>query len=181
MQPMKLKRNTLVSSFACAGVWSLPASGAIINEIEPNDDFSNATALTADDQGVGTLDGFSDVDWWKFTGLTSGAPFELTVEGPELCCDDEILVELFDVSDLLSSLASTVLDPSNPSDVIGDVIPGDGMLGVKFSFTEEDNFNFEGYQFSLRQVPEPATAALLGVGLAALGNLRRKQRRPETS
>ena len=48
------------------------ATRAIVTEVEPNDTAVQATAVTAGDAGVGTINPAGDIDWWVDAGATAG-------------------------------------------------------------------------------------------------------------
>lgn len=127
------------------------------------------------DNTVGDPDVESDLDFFRFTGLTPGAPF--VAEVVQSIEDVDTFLGLFDESG-----AIIATDDDGGLDVLSrltGVAPASGEIVVAVTGFEDDDFRgfheeFGDYRLVVTQVPEPSTAGLLALVTLSIGGLRRR-------
>jgi len=137
-------------------------------------DFPNTSPGTSLPVGTTTVDGtissYSDVDFFEFMNLAAGQSFTLTASASA----GYMLIEAFDSGN--TQIGSPQYFYSGVNGVISGTIPGDGMLIAEILNSEGGGAYSVSLDAPLSGVPEPATAGLtvLGLAAAALAARRRK-------
>ena len=166
----KLVRQVLGS----AALLAVPTSAAAAPETEPNNTFPGQPAtvgtLYEGQVGVSTQDPF---DFYHYTGLPAGGSFDFTLDPIRLVqagrylqaslFSDAVTIEDFAITDA----GQETPDNGFPVHLTG-TIPASGELVFRVDIAT--GAVAEGYTaiLNVTGVPEPASAALLGVGLTAL-------------
>lgn len=128
-------------------------------------------------EGEGYGVNYGDVDFFTFTGLTSGARFYAETDASDL--NSGTILGWF------SSDGTRKSDNANGSKLSGTVDPtGEILLGVSgfndFSFVGDHNADGQ-YKLTINEVitpvPEPGTASLLLTGLAGIAAFFRKRKK----
>ena len=122
-------------------------------------------------RSAGTLnDSSSHQNWFRASrDLRCGAE----VSGPSLTENQCIAVDAFETYGPLDLLPSTLSTwQFDTTGALGDLVFS--LDPTEASFGQEFFFGFSGTQITVEMIPEPATALLLGLGLAALLVLRRR-------
>ena len=148
-----------------------------VNPVSPTDfpNTSPGTSLVAAaNPGTtivnGGVPGFSDIDWFELTGLGSGT-FTL---GATMSTGGAA-IHVFD--DTLNPLENASFTSVSGASFGALAIPGDGNLLVELAGANEGTNPYAVTVVTTgASVPEPATVACVGLGLAGALVLRRKRR-----
>jgi len=175
---LKVRRKLIAAMVSAA--WAVAGSSAAlaVPETEPNNTFPGQASLVGTTYDgflcsvVGTCASPDDIDFYHYSGLTSGDAFDLT--GTEFGFGATFTFGLY-------SDATTVLDSVSvgngglPGHLTG-LVPASGEL--TFGVTS-GAIGIEGYTVVLdatHRAPEPASVALLAAGLAGAFIARRRKR-----
>ena len=149
-------------------------AGTILESSVAGGDFPNSAPGTALPVGTtivdGTISSFSDVDFFEFMNLAAGQSFTLTASGTGVYLN----ILAFDSSN--NQIGSTQTFYSGQDGVIPGTIPGDGMLIAEIRNSEGTGAYSVSLDAPLSGVPEPATAGLTVLGLAAAALIARRRK-----
>ena len=179
---LPLHRSLIAGLVAAAlGVAASPARALPVFETEPNDTFPGQTATVATlyrGQLCTTSCGFQVppdlIDLYHYSGLSPGLAFNLTGIHLGFSSGPDFVFGLYtDQTTVVNS--ATAFNVNDVVHLFG-IVPLSGELS--FGVTTTGTAAFEGYSLTLNvaAAPEPATLALLAVGLAGALVTRRRKR-----